>query len=1301
MPLEASPSTSIGAARRPWRRALRFCWLLLRIFIIAFALLLLTVRLIVFPRLEQNRDELSRMLSSQIGQPVEIGSLVTGWDGWNPRVDVRDFRVLDRIGGAASVTLPDVRLVVAWTSLAALSLRLKELTISDAQFAIRRDASGMLHLAGMTIDPQVARDDRSLAEWLMRQPSIVVHDAQLVWRDERAGASDLMLSQVELRLENQLGHHRFGLKGAPPKTLAAPLDLRGDLSGPSLTDWHALTGKIYARMDYADIAAWREWLPMRFPVSSGKGALRIWLDVANGDLRDFTADVVLSDVQARIAPELSDLTLTRLEGRIGWSDDGKQQQFYTQHLSFAERDGARFEPTDVKITMLVGEHGMDGGSVEFARLDLLPLREIAAALPLPAPWRDEMARLAPSGVLEGGNVQWQGSADAPSAISGSGRFVDLALAAHETWPGVAGLTGRVDASTQGGTLKFDGHAVILDLRHALGERITLDTAQGAISWRRENDDVRYEVDQLAFANKDLAGTAKGSYSMASGQQGRADLNITLTRVDAKQVYHYVSPQIDEKLRKWLQSSLQAGSASDMRIRLVGALSDFPYADPKSGQFQLSGKVQAVALDYAPGWPAIEDMDVELRIDGQHLAADVQKGRIYGADFGRSKFEVTDLGAVNPLLRIEGTVSGQSRDFIRYITESPLDKDIGSAMEGMTIDGVGKLALKLELALGKPQANKISGAYTLENTKVMLADGSPSIEHLSGELLFTGHDVTAPELKGELLGGPARIAIATVDGRARVDGQGSFNLATLRSQYPKQGLLARLAGTTDWKVAVDALPGGLAWTLESSLKGASVDLPPPAGKSTADTVPLHIERRAVDSGHDIITASYARVGKFAMARTLAAGGASVERAVLQLGASAPELQQRGFWIRGNIDMLDADAWLVVKDQLDAGASGDSLALSGVDVGIGALTAVGREFKDLHVAATRSARDWQIELRGRELSGSARWQAAGTDHPNGRLLAHLQRAVAPPAAPASMTAWGPPAKVDAPPPTNPWPALDISADSFSVRNHELGKLEFVAQPHDADWRIEKLTLSSDDGSLSANGWWRNTRSTQQTDLDVNLDVRDPGRYLARFGLPDAVRGAPAQLSGKVAWQGSPQDFDYPTLNGEFNVITGRGQFLKLDPGIGKLLGVLSLQAFKRRLDGDYQDLFGEGFAFDEITGMVRIRDGVMQTDDLKIVGPSARVNITGSADLARETQDLKVRVQPTLSAGLSVGAAALMIANPIIGAAIGAGSLLAQKIMQDPIEQIFSQQYFVSGSWSDPQVSRRLSAATTNGPMENGK
>jgi uncharacterized protein YhdP len=35
---------------------------------------------------------------------------------------------------------------------------------------------------------------------------------------------------------------------------------------------------------------------------------------------------------------------------------------------------------------------------------------------------------------------------------------------------------------------------------------------------------------------------------------------------------------------------------------------------------------------------------------------------------------------------------------------------------------------------------------------------------------------------------------------------------------------------------------------------------------------------------------------------------------------------------------------------------------------------------------------------------------------------------------------------------------------------------------------------------------------------------------------------------------------------------------------------------------------------------------------------------------------------------------------------AGSLLAQKAMQDPIEQMFSFGYAVTGSWSDPVVER---------------
>jgi uncharacterized protein YhdP len=74
-----------------------------------------------------------------------------------------------------------------------------------------------------------------------------------------------------------------------------------------------------------------------------------------------------------------------------------------------------------------------------------------------------------------------------------------------------------------------------------------------------------------------------------------------------------------------------------------------------------------------------------------------------------------------------------------------------------------------------------------------------------------------------------------------------------------------------------------------------------------------------------------------------------------------------------------------------------------------------------------------------------------------------------------------------------------------------------------------------------------------------------------------------------------------------------------------------------------------------------------------------------------------VQPALSSSISAGAAALFIANPLLGAAVGAGTLLAQKVFKDPIEQLFSYEYAVSGGWSDPVV-ERISNRTAAAPAQ---
>ncbi|TMG82374.1 MAG: hypothetical protein E6H78_14855, partial [Betaproteobacteria bacterium] len=165
---------------------------------------------------------------------------------------------------------------------------------------------------------------------------------------------------------------------------------------------------------------------------------------------------------------------------------------------------------------------------------------------------------------------------------------------------------------------------------------------------------------------------------------------------------------------------------------------------------------------------------------------------------------------------------------------------------------------------------------------------------------------------------------------------------------------------------------------------------------------------------------------------------------------------------------------------------------------------------------------MELSGRELAGSAQWQATAPARPNGRITARLQRLTVPAPAPAPEVAAANAAlaKAEATAAPNPWPEIDIVADSFLLRGHDLGKLELTAQPRAADWQIQRLQLANDDGTLTANGWWRASERAQLTTLDAELDISDAGKYLARFGVPDAVRGAATKIRGQLGWAGGPE-------------------------------------------------------------------------------------------------------------------------------------------------------------------------------------
>ena len=1263
-----------------------------------FCAILLAVRFLLVPQIESHRGDIAAMLSRELGTPVEIDTIRTGWNGWNPELVVQGLRVRDQTGGSDQplIELPQVTGVVSWTSLLTADLRLHELTIERPRLSLRRDADGRLQVAGLEIDAVRTSANPRVTDWLLRQRLVVVRDAFLVWNDEYRQAPQLLLDEVQFRLESRFGHHRFGLRGTPPPEIAAPIDLRGELSAASFSDWRNAAGRIYLRLDFADVAAWSEWIPIPVDVQSGQGAMRVWLDFARGEVRDVVADLELADVRTRLASDLPVLDLAHLEGRITWRQEGPQRGVTTRDLQFVERDGVSIAPTSVDLRFEFAPDGRTAsGRFASSRLDLGPLSALASQLPFPAQVRDGLARHAPQGTLTDAEYAWEGPIGSPSTYRVRGAFNDLGTNAVESVPGLSGWSGRFDATHAGGALQLASRNASLTMPRVFAEPIALDSASGRVRWERREGETSVRLEDVQYANAHLAGSAQGTWKSMPKGPGEIDLMARISRADAKHVHRYLPSVVGNDALVWLRASLLDGSVADARLTLKGDLARFPFADGKSGTFLVTVNARDAALDYADGWPPLAGVNAEIRLDGHRLAIEASQGRVLGATLGRTTATIADLTREHPVLSIDGEASGATSEFLQFMRSSPVAAWTSHYADNASATGNGKLALKVEMALGKAEETpKVAGDYLFADNQLRLP-GVPVLAALTGRLAFTEREINGRDLALEALGGPARVSVTSRDGEVRVSASGNANLAAVHRAFDTP-LAERFSGNTDWQLALDARPAFTSWTLESNLRGVTVDLPRPFGKTASQALAFKVERRAIakDATRDAVVIDYGSVGRVVAQRKLEASAATVDRALLLLGKAAQTFampERSGIAISGNVEAVNVDEWLAVVNHASAGGSAArSLELESVEIEAGEFVALGRGYDAMTLSARRGPRQWRLRFNSRQVDGTAEWEPAGSKLANGRFSAQLAKFDFTAMREAPVTEPVQPELARREGSANPWPELDVKADRFIARAGNLGRMELAARPEGTDWRVSRFSLINEAGRIDAEGTWRLIGRQQQTNFDVTIDVDNTSAFLSRLGLPGDVKAAPAKLAGQIGWPGSPTEFEYEKLSGRFHVDVAAGQFTKMDPGVGKLLGVLSLQALPRRISLDFRDVFSDGFAFDTIAGNVRIENGIMTTDDLSVSGPAAKVALSGDVDLEKETQRLSVRVQPSLSTVVSTGAGAaavvLLAANPLVGAAVGAGTLLAQKIMRDPIEQMFSYEYAVRGSWSDPVVER---------------
>jgi len=909
-----------------------------------------------------------------------------------------------------------------------------------------------------------------------------------------------------------------------------------------------------------------------------------------------------------------------------------------------------------------------------------------------------------------------------------------------TWPGVQGLQAKFDATQEGGTAQLQVIKGALQLPGLLEEpHVPIQELSGELGWKRDRAGWTVQLTRGKLSNADLLGELQASWTSPSPQappqaRGNLDLQASLKRIDVRQVSRYLPTALSENVRHYLRDALRQGSADNLKLRVRGPLEQFPFNQPQQGEFRLTAQLNRVTYAYVPGstpgataamptdWPAMTDLNGELIIDRTSLQIKNAKARLAGApNLAWSGLEASIAQLAEPVVEVRAEARGPLGETLRMLQSPGLGHLLSHTLDSATGNGNTELKLRLSLPIDHLERTKASGQLTFSGNDLQLMPHVPGLQRLRGTLQFSETGLSLQGVQGRLLGGDARLegglrwTASTQEPPLQLRIQGNASVEGLRQQRDWSAaarLWALMEGSTNYNAVLQWRQGLPDLVVTSSLQGLSLQAPAPLGKSLDSVQNFRLEygltpeTRSAPAAQwqDQFQITLGQVLKAQLVRDIGSPTTRVLRGGLSLGQEAAQtlvLPASGVGLRVKLDQLDLDLWSGWLDKLGASSVGVSASATAPRMGgspsapvpesaqewmpntlalsAQRLVSEGRTLHNLVVGASRQGELWRATLSADELNGYSEYRPASGTQP-ARLFARLARLVIPPSAVSQVDT------LLSEQPTS-LPALDIIVNDLELKGKRLGRAEIDAVNRinaqgSREWQLNKLNLSNPDATFTAQGNWQptGTQGIRRTQLDFTLDVQDAGDLLGRLGSPGLVRQGKGKLAGQVGWNGSPMSPDYASMGGQFNIQIERGQFLKSEPGAARLFGVLNLQALPRRLMLDFRDVFSEGFAFDAFRGDVTIQQGIASTNNLQMKGVNAAVMMEGKADIARETQDVKVVVVPEFNAGT----ASLFYGtiNPVLGLT----SYLAQYFLSRPLVKATTQAFHVSGSWSDPQVNK---------------
>ena len=1247
----------------------------------AGAVILLAVAVGLFrlflPRLPEYQEQIKVWASEAIGMDVEFSAMDARWGLSGPELEFYDAELRQKDSQLRVVAAERVSVGVALIRLLRdRRLVVDQVVVRDTSIEVRQLEQGGLWIQGNPAE-QLLRMSSSGAGALGKI-EVVGEDIELLFMrpgDQRPAVFEL--PQISLRNDEQ----RLAVDALLrlPENLGRQIVVTATQLPPSLSssseDREWLATFDVGGLDLAGVSAFVD--DPRFDLGAGRGDVELSLAVAAGTVRSATATLDLVDV------ELADAAFGRVAGRIDFRKDQKGWLLAADELR-VEADGNAWPRSAYRLET---KSNADGKLVTLDLVaDYLDLAVLDALLPLvPEAQRTPLARLAVDGVVRNlAATLSEFDTDTPR-YSVAADFERAGVAAYGRFPGIRGFTGRLRADRAGGRLEIRSGDMTIDLADYVSEPIPVENAFGTVIWRQSRDKLTILSDNITIQNADIDSRSNVQITVGNGAAPVVDLASTWTVADLGSAKRFIPERImHPALYSWFQMALVSGEVRNGSTRLYGPLDKFPF-DGGEGRFLLEGEVRESTFRFLRRWPSVEIGTMDVVLDNTRLYTERNRSLTQGLDVLDAKVEIADLR--DAVLTIDSGSTATLAAIQDYVRNSPINEVLGGQVDRVTVLGDGTFDLDLEIPLNRWREFSFTTRIATDNGELSINGFDPPVTELSGNVTIERDLVSSEALTGRFLGEPVTIELLNAplsEPRfqiiARAMGTATGDALVRELGVPMDGLIA---GRAAYRADVlfprigQASPAPLTVRIESDLAGFELALPVPLNKPADEIAPVSAELR-FPANNRIETSGSATSAAMDWRLAFVAddAGWDFERGTLALGgAPAYQPETRGLHIVGNIEDFRLEDWLALARQ-DGAQVNVADRIRSVEVQARSLRLLGQRYQDHRVRVDRSARDWLVQLDGESASGSVFVPYEFTaDRP---LVLDMERLVLPGGDDKNRNE-GDRDETGDPDPRR-LPPVSLRAADFAIGNRHFGAVTAEFDQTGEGLVADNIIATDASFEIVGNGAWVADDSDplgSRSSIVATLTSTDVEQTMRRLDYEPGIVGDDMTMLLNLAWGGGPRLDFLDTLDGEVQVRFGPGNLDEIEPGAGRMFGLMSVVALPRRLSLDFSDVFGKGFGFDQIEGTFRIVDGETYTCNLSLEGPAADIGIIGRTSLVARDYEQAAIVSANFGDTLPV-------AGLLVGPQVAAALLVFSQIFKKPLQEMGQVYYSIDGSWDEPIV-----------------